>query len=131
MKNRKGFTLIELMIVLVIISILTKVGLASFHTTIKAVKDVEAENVIGAIMTAESMYYMEYNSYTESTGKLAVQIPAMKYWATPTLDVDNKTGTLTVSTDGKNSTSTIRTVTGTLTTKGARSIATTEHEEGC
>jgi type IV pilus assembly protein PilA len=52
MKNRKGFTLIELMIVVAIIGILAAIAIPAYSDYTRKAKVSEVTNFIGAVMTA-------------------------------------------------------------------------------
>lgn len=57
----KGFTLIELMIVVAIIAILAAVAVPKFGDQIKKSKDAKGLAVIGALRSASSVYYVDHD----------------------------------------------------------------------
>lgn len=63
MRNRKGFTLIELMIVVAIIGILAAIAIPNFLKFQAKSKQSEAKTNLKAIYTAETGYYGENNTY--------------------------------------------------------------------
>ncbi|MGB7971152.1 MAG: prepilin-type N-terminal cleavage/methylation domain-containing protein [Candidatus Deferrimicrobiaceae bacterium] len=63
MKNRKGFTLIELMIVVAIIGILAAIAIPNFLKFQAKSKQSEAKTNLKGIYTAETGYFGENNSY--------------------------------------------------------------------
>ena len=63
MKNEKGFTLIELMIVVAIIGILAAIAIPNFLSYQKKAKTSEAKVNIGAIKTSQESYKAENNAY--------------------------------------------------------------------
>jgi len=63
MKNKKGFTLIELMIVVAIIGILAAIAIPDFLTFQAKAKQSEAKQNLGAIYTTQIAYYGEKDSY--------------------------------------------------------------------
>jgi type IV pilus assembly protein PilA len=62
-KNTKGFTLIELMIVVAIIGILAAIAIPNFLKFQAKSKQSEAKTNLKAIYTAETGYYGENNTY--------------------------------------------------------------------
>jgi type IV pilus assembly protein PilA len=69
-KNNKGFTLIELMIVVAIIGILAAIAIPNFMNYQCKAKQTEAKSLLGAIRTAQEAYYAEYSKYAENTGAM-------------------------------------------------------------
>ncbi|MGZ9197056.1 MAG: type IV pilin protein [Candidatus Deferrimicrobiaceae bacterium] len=63
MKGKKGFTLIELMIVVAIIGILAAIAIPNFLKFQAKSKQSEAKSNLGAIFTGETSYFGENNSY--------------------------------------------------------------------
>jgi type IV pilus assembly protein PilA len=63
LRNRKGFTLIELMIVVAIIGILAAIAIPNFLKFQAKSKQSEAKTNLKAILTAETSYFGEYNTY--------------------------------------------------------------------
>lgn len=68
MPKHKGFTLIELIIVVVVISVLASIALPRFTKTIEHARDQEAIVNLNLIKAAELIYYNEYNSYWPPLG---------------------------------------------------------------
>src|SRR3989337_4367439 len=62
-KNRKGFTLIELMIVVAIIGILAAIAIPNFLKFQAKSKMSEAKTNLGAIYTGQLSFFGEQNSY--------------------------------------------------------------------
>ncbi len=63
MRNKKGFTLIELMIVVAIIGILAAIAIPNFLKFQAKSKQSEAKTNLKGIYTAETAYYGENNTY--------------------------------------------------------------------
>lgn len=68
--RRTGFTLIELMIVVAIVSFLALVSVPSFKRYIARAKRTEAYMNLAAIYTAEKLYWAEHGSYSADLGTL-------------------------------------------------------------
>jgi type IV pilus assembly protein PilA len=67
LKSKKGFTLIELMIVVAIIGILAAIAIPNFLKFQAKSKTSEARTNLGAIFTGETSYFGESNSYGDFT----------------------------------------------------------------
>ncbi len=63
MRSRKGFTLVELMIVVAIIGILAAIAIPNFLNFRMKAKTSEAKSNLGAIRSTEVAYFAEYNLY--------------------------------------------------------------------
>ncbi len=58
-KNKKGFTLVELMIVITVIAILATIGVMSFTRVQKQARDTRRKGDLRALYTALQAYYTE------------------------------------------------------------------------
>ena len=63
MKNKKGFTLIELMIVVAIIGILAAIAIPDFLKFQAKAKQSECKTNLGAVFTTQVAYFGENNTY--------------------------------------------------------------------
>ena len=63
-----GFTLLEILIVVVIIGILAGLAIPKFNKTIETAKGKEAYVTLETLRTAERMYYLDNDSYTNIVG---------------------------------------------------------------
>lgn len=66
-----GFTLIELMIVVVMIGILAALGTYSVRRYIQKAKTVEAREIVGKIMAAQEDFFVETQRYLDVTGGIS------------------------------------------------------------
>jgi prepilin-type N-terminal cleavage/methylation domain-containing protein len=64
--NHPGFTLIEILIVIIIISLLTIGILMNFRTQIAKGRDARRKEDLAKLKTAVEDYYSDHNSYPES-----------------------------------------------------------------
>lgn len=65
LKNRGGFTLIELMIVVAIIGLLATIAVPTYMGFLARTRQGEAEANLGGIFTNEQAYYSEFETYSD------------------------------------------------------------------
>ena len=79
--NQKGFTLIELMIVVAIIGILAAIAIPNFLTYQLKSKTAEAKTNLGGIRTGEEAYNAENDTYLSAAGLPAAVGKAKVGWS--------------------------------------------------
>jgi len=62
-KNRSGFTLVELLIVVGIAGVLSIIGIPQFRRMLMKARKAEARQALGALYAANSAFFSEYNVY--------------------------------------------------------------------
>jgi len=65
--RRKGFTLIELIIVVIAIGILATIAVPQYLKSVERAKSAKAKNALGLISQAEKMYRAEKDAYVNVT----------------------------------------------------------------
>ena len=79
-KNQKGFSLVELMVVVAIIGILAAVAVPSISKYMAKARQSESKANLGSFYTANKAFFAEYNFYHSSFGVIGfVPEGAMKY----------------------------------------------------
>ena len=71
---KKGFTLIELMIVVVIIGILAAIAIPKFSSVKDQAEEVSCKSNLRSLATGESMYYGINNSFTDDAGLVSSDV---------------------------------------------------------
>lgn len=74
-RSRRGFTLLEMLIVVVIIGILSVIALPNFGKFVKRAKAVEAKNLVSSLLGAEFIYYQEKQRFTNVQSELGMDPP--------------------------------------------------------
>ena len=74
MKRNSGFTLLELIVVLIIIGILGTFGFVQYTRTIEKGRAAEAKSILGTLRTLEATYNQEQGTYA-NVATLGVGIP--------------------------------------------------------
>ncbi len=75
-RNEKGFTLVELMIVVVIIGILASIAIPKFSNMIGKAKTTEAKQILNQVITLETTYYYKTSSYVAFDN---IDVPAIDF----------------------------------------------------
>jgi prepilin-type N-terminal cleavage/methylation domain-containing protein len=75
-RQETGFTLMELMVVIVIVAILAAVAVPLYINYVKDAQRTEAKGAIGAVVTAEQVYYQQNPGvgYTQALTNLNVDL---------------------------------------------------------
>lgn len=98
---RKGFTLLELVVVVIILGILATLGFTQYTKMVEKGRTAEAKMILGQIRTAQVAYNQQYGGYISVLANLAVEAPsacaATHYFS---YSVSNTTGTATRCTTG-------------------------------
>ena len=79
-KKRSGFTLLELIIVIVVIGVLASIALPRYIRIAEKGRAAEAKNILSAIRGAQIRYAAQYASYTSAVANLDLNLPAAKYF---------------------------------------------------
>ena len=78
--RQDGFTLGELMVVLVITSVLMGAALPRISNAVSRGRNMEAENMLYSIFMAQEDHRRRTGAYTNVSGLLDITIPAMKHF---------------------------------------------------
>jgi len=82
-KKKNGFTMLELLMVVIIIGILATIALPQYMSFVEKARAAEAMTTIGALRTAENLYKLENGTYSPNVADLTITVPtsgAATYW---------------------------------------------------
>lgn len=106
---KKGFTLLEVLIVVIIIGILVAIALPQYTNTLEKSKSAEAAANVGSLRAALDRYWYQNGSITTTISNLDIDDPN---------NITNKLYTYTITDDGTTSDTRAYTVTATRTAGG-------------
>ncbi len=98
--KKKGFTLIELMTVVIIVGILASVAVPLYRGQVKRAMASEGAALLGSVRTAERVYYAEHGRYTDDKTKLGIDTTGNKYFIDYTVELTGGGTGFTASTTG-------------------------------
>ena len=63
LRNAKGFTLIELMVVIIIVGVLASISVPIYKQYTQKARAAEGQALCGSVASAEKVYFAEHNAY--------------------------------------------------------------------
>lgn len=75
LRNQKGFTLMELMIVIVIIGVLAAIGVPAYTGYVNKAKSATCDSNKRSLASAVGLYYAENSAYPSATSDLSALMP--------------------------------------------------------
>lgn len=71
--NQKGFSLVELMVVVAIIGILATIGIPQYQRFMAKARQAEAKTHLNSVFQGEASFFTEYNGYTTNLQAIGVR----------------------------------------------------------
>lgn len=76
---RRGFTLVELLIVVAIIGVLSTIGIPTFRKMIQKSRQAEAKTMLGGLYTSEAAFYAEWGLYGGNLRGIGFDVDGLDY----------------------------------------------------
>jgi type IV pilus assembly protein PilA len=99
-KARKGFTLVELAVVIVIIGVLAAFGVPRFMNSVERSKAAQAFSYLSAVRAAQERYQAREGTYASDVNQLDIKFPPPKYFTIGTVTNTETSWTLTLTRTG-------------------------------
>ena len=80
MRTRKGFTLVELAVVVVIIGVLAAFAVPRFLASVERSKAAESFNYLASIQSAQERYHARQGTYASEVTDLDIKMTNLKYF---------------------------------------------------
>lgn len=80
LSDSRGFTLVELAVVIVIIGVLAAFAVPRFRNAVERSKAGEAYNYLSAIRSAQERYHSRQGTYADTLTKLDIKMSTPKYF---------------------------------------------------
>ena len=85
MRKAKGFTLVELAVVVVIIGVLAAFAVPRFLASVERSKASEAFNYLSSVQAAQERFHARQGTYASELTDLDIKMTAPKYFSTGTI----------------------------------------------
>src|SRR5437899_10430482 len=89
---RKGFTLVELAVVIVIIGVLAAFGIPRFLKSVERSKAAEAFAYLQSVRAAQERFHAREGTYADDVSKLDINVSNPKYFTVGTITKGSGTG---------------------------------------
>jgi type IV pilus assembly protein PilA len=80
-RGRKGFSLVELAVVIIVIGVLAAFAVPRFLDSVERSKAAEAFNYLAAVRAAQERFQVRQGTYSDDITELDIQMPDPKHFA--------------------------------------------------
>ncbi len=117
--SESGFTLVELMIVVVVIGILAMIAIPAYNDSVSKGRRTDAKSTLTSIAAKQEQYFMDNKTYTADLSKLGASSDSIDGHYTITATATTTTFTLTATPDNSDP----KCANFTLTESGIRGVS--------
>ncbi len=73
-KNNEGFTMVELLVVIIILSVLAAMALPTYLNQAAKARQAEAKQTLGALLRSQQAYRLEHGAFSKDIGDLGIGV---------------------------------------------------------
>jgi len=84
-KKPLGFTLLEIIIVVIIVGVMATFGLPKYEVAVEKMRSQEGANVLRALWGAQKRYHLKNGIYTNDISNLDITLPALENFTSLTV----------------------------------------------
>jgi prepilin-type N-terminal cleavage/methylation domain-containing protein len=102
LRSKKGFTLLELIIVVIVIGILASIALPRFIRVAERARISEAKSILDALRGSQMRYLAQWNTYTGTPTLLDTPVPPARFFTFSPVAAGSGATTAPIAQAGRN-----------------------------
>lgn len=81
--NKKAFTLLEIIMVLVVLAVIAALAFPRYDTTVERLRSKEGANLLPTILASQKRYELDNGTPATNLSQLDISIPGIEYFNAP------------------------------------------------